>query len=220
MALTNFSSANIIELPTDPLGTNNDTFTLMAWVNTTVGQWCVLTRYIPSSATYTRFMVYTGKPCFNETGNATINYANTVITNTGWRHICIVRGSGTVNFYLDGVGDGSASRSNPTYTTTRFGVGNLWASVAQQFQGTIFDARAYSVSLSATTVAQIAGAYGRDGIMENCVLRMGIADGCVGLGSLSGKKVYDHSSNHTAVAVTGAPTAAADPYEPYLMEDA
>lgn len=141
---------------------------------------------------------------------------SSALSTRTWYHLCGVYNKTDIRLFQNRsqVGTTQALKSS-IYNATGSPLIIGAALNASPVQGIEFDARIYNVALSDAQIGAIYAAKGSDGITSGLVLRTCIADGCVGVGSLSGKKVYDHSSYKNHVTATGAPNAIVDPYDPW-----
>lgn len=99
-------------------------FTIECWIKTSTANKTILDRYMSSIATNWQIFItssgylqwYTSTP--QKTGSV-------VVTDGNWHHIAIVRSNNILNFYVDGVIDGSGSNDYTNYSTsvTYLGIG-------------------------------------------------------------------------------------------------
>ena len=129
--------------------TNN--FTLSAWFKTTVNNVRLIARR-PSSTQWD-YYIQTNALCIYN--NATSLCGSKVITDGKWHLGMVVVNGGNVQFYADGVPDGTASAMSFSTQTGDTNIGSIQNGAAGLMNGSLDDVRVYNRALSAREVMQL-----------------------------------------------------------------
>lgn len=205
-------------------------FCLSAWVyygGTTARNQYIFSKSIPSVANRWSFVlqINTSKQAGlsispNGTGTSVVSVTSGTISSNVWTHILAGRdhANSVLRMYINSVARDAVASSDPAFDATGSALTvGARENNTSQCDFPIFDAKIIPVAPNQALADLVYGARGRDGL--STVLRTCIADACVGAGSLSGKKVYDHSPYRNHITATGAPTAATDPFNPFPNGD-
>jgi len=230
MAIGNFSASNFISSKSDPCGLNYTAYSWSIWVNFSqtysVRQTIVCRQRDGSATNICGYLAWRadGAIEFDDYPPSGGILISSVINLVGWHHIAAIRKAVNPNrrIIVDGtmIGIQDSSETYSGIVPNNIKVGSAANTSGPSIYGTFFDVRLYNRTISDGEISALYSSRGRDGITSGLVMRTGIGDGCVGLGSMSGKRIYDHSPSPLSISVSGAVSAAVDPFDPFPTEDA
>jgi len=176
--------------------------TISAWIKTPViaTEQLIVSKLSSAAAMNYYLEIDTSKVGFAVTGNAE-KHSNTVLKSNTWYHVVATYNLSNVNFYINGVADGSPALTDvPASSAFSLKIGRFTNSLPIAFNGTLDDVRIYNRALSASEVSKLYNLGSASHVNTAEVGPANLNSGLVGWWTFDGKdmsagKALDRSGN-------------------------
>ncbi len=196
---------NYVEVAHDASLDITDNFTLSAWIKTTKGSGTIVRKMQDASPWkgYHFGMGFGSSGKLSFSNGSWHNSTGASVNDGNWHHVAAVVNAGSLQFYVDGVADGSpmtlAQTTQASGAALRMGYAREGAAPSSRFDGMIDEVQVFNQALSATLIAQgyanqAAGKYwdGSPGLCGGLIARYHLDEP---VWSATGGELIDSSGN-------------------------